>query len=62
MTIEYVLLVTATFFFIVKGMLTIPNAAFKKSGPRLAARVEQQIETGAGFKPMQGNKIKWEMK
>lgn len=62
MTIEYVLLLVVTFFFIVKGMLTVPNAAFKQSGPRLGARIEQQLETGAGFRPGSTDKIRWEVK
>ncbi|UXR65633.1 MULTISPECIES: hypothetical protein [Bdellovibrio] len=59
MTIEYVLLIFATFFFILKGFMTVPAKAFKESGPRLGARVEQQLMTGAGFKPQGGNHIGW---
>lgn len=59
MTIEYLLLVVATFFFVIKAMLTVPQAAFKESGPRLAARIEQQLETGSGFKPERGSKLQW---
>lgn len=40
-------------------MVSAPAKAFKESGPRLAARVEQQIETGGGFKPG-GAPLKWE--
>jgi hypothetical protein len=58
MTVEYVLLIVVVFMFVVKGFLSAPAGAFKKSGPHLAARVEQQLATGDGFKK-QGNLIKW---
>ncbi len=51
MTIEYVLLLFAAFFFALKFFISAPADAFRKSGPRLAARVEQQLATGDGFKP-----------
>lgn len=59
MTVEYVLLLFATFFFVLKAFITVPANAFRESGPRLAARVEQQLATGDGFKPAGGNHIKW---
>lgn len=40
-------------------MVSAPAKAFKESGPRLAARVEQQLATGDGFKPG-GDHLKWE--
>ena len=49
MTIEYVLLLIAVFFIGLKFFMTAPTEAFKNSGPRLAARVEQQLSTGNGF-------------
>ena len=59
MTIEYVLLLVCIFFFGIKAMVSAPAKAFKESGPRLAARVEQQLATGDGFKPG-GDHLKWE--
>jgi hypothetical protein len=60
MTTEFVLLlglfafVTAGAFFGEKG----PANVFKTSGPRLGARIEQNISTGRGFKvPNEG--LKW---
>ncbi len=49
MTIEYVLLLIAVFFVGLKFFMTAPADAFRNSGPRLAARVEQQLATGNGF-------------
>lgn len=40
-------------------MVSAPAKAFKDSGPMLAARIEQQIATGDGFKPG-GNHLGWE--
>jgi hypothetical protein len=59
MTIEYVLLLFATVMFVLKVFVSAPAKAFKESGPRLAARVEQQLTTGAGFKPDKGEHIGW---
>ncbi|MFS4459029.1 hypothetical protein [Bdellovibrio sp. HCB2-146] len=58
MTIEYVLLLFAAFFIGLKVFMTAPANAFRESGPRLAARVEQQLATGDGFKP-KGNSQEW---
>ncbi|MBV2168186.1 MAG: hypothetical protein KUL82_05710 [Bdellovibrio sp.] len=60
MTIEYVLLLFAVFFFGLKAFMSAPAKAFKESGPRLGARIEQQLATGDGFKPIGGNHIGWE--
>ncbi|MBO9667301.1 MAG: hypothetical protein J7501_10875, partial [Bdellovibrio sp.] len=56
--IEYVLLLTAILFIGLKAFVSAPGDAFRNSGPKLAARVEKQLETGQGFKP-KGNKIEW---
>ncbi|MEK2643778.1 hypothetical protein [Bdellovibrio sp. BCCA] len=60
MTIEYVLLLIVIFSIGLKAFLSAPAAAFKESGPRLGARIEQQLATGDGFKPERGQQIKWE--
>lgn len=59
MTVEYVLLLVATFFFVLKVFMTMPAKAFRESGPKLGARVEQQLATGDGFKPVNGNHVAW---
>lgn len=59
MTIEYVLLLFVVFFIGLKFFMSAPADAFRNSGPRLGARVEQQLATGEGFKP-NGNHIGWD--
>lgn len=59
MTIEYVLLLFAVFFIGLKVFISAPGDAFKKAGPRMAARVENHLETGGGFKP-QGSPNQWQ--
>lgn len=59
MTIEYVLLLFAVFFIGLKVFISAPGDAFKKSGPRMAARVEKHLETGGGFKA-RGYTNQWE--
>lgn len=49
MTIEYVLLLTATVFLILKAFMTAPTQAFANAGPRLGARIEKQLVTGGGY-------------
>ncbi|MGZ3770632.1 MAG: hypothetical protein ACXVCP_13560 [Bdellovibrio sp.] len=58
MTIEYVLLLFVMFFMVLKAFVSAPGAAFRESGPRLAARIEQQLATGDGFRPKDGQ-IPW---
>jgi len=59
MTIEYVLLLIAIFGVALKAFISAPADAFRESGPRLGARIEQQLMTGSGFKP-KGSNIEWE--
>ncbi|XGC80965.1 hypothetical protein ACES2L_00525 [Bdellovibrio bacteriovorus] len=59
MTIEYVLLLFCVFFIGLKAFMVAPAKAFRESGPRLGARVEQHLATGDGFKPQNGNHIGW---
>jgi hypothetical protein len=49
MTIEYVLLLVVTFAIGMKIFVSAPMDAFKNSAPKLGARVEKQLNTGAGF-------------
>lgn len=58
MTIEYVLLLIASFAIGVKIFFTEPARAFKEGGPRLGSRVEKQLATGVGFKP-KDTRIDW---
>jgi hypothetical protein len=50
MTIEYILLLVVVFGIGLKVFVSAPMDAFKTSAPKLGARVEKQIATGAGFK------------
>lgn len=58
MTIEYVLLLFVVFFMVLKAFVAAPGKAFRESGPRLGARIEQQLATGDGYKP-HGEQIGW---
>ena len=49
MTIEYILLLVVVFGIGLKVFVSAPMDAFKNSGPKLGARVEKQLTTGAGF-------------
>ncbi len=44
-------------------LITGPRTAYEKGGVRLAARVENQLATGAGFNPYPGKgdngKVPW---
>jgi hypothetical protein len=60
MTTEFVLLL-GLFAFITAGAMlgeSGPANVFKKSGPRLGARIEQHISTGRGFKVPTDN-LQW---
>lgn len=59
MTIEYVLLLSATVFLILKAFISAPTKAFANAGPRLGARIERQLMTGDGY-PGVGNGLAWE--
>jgi hypothetical protein len=58
MTIEYVLLLTAMTMLVLKIFISAPSEAFKKSGPKMGARIERQLETGSGFTP-NGARHEW---
>ena len=62
MTVELVLLVGIYGFLIIGAFLGDlgPIETFKKSAPRLAARVERNISTGDGFrKSKDGQGVNW---
>ncbi len=63
MTVELVLLLTV-YAFIVLGVFLGdlgPLETFRKSGPRLAARVERNITTGKGFhQNAKGSRPNWQ--
>ena len=52
MTVELVLLLGIYVFIVIGAFLgpTGPIATFKKSGPRLAAKIERNISVGDGFR------------
>lgn len=60
MTVEYVLLIVCVFMISMKFFASAPSKAFRESGPRMAARVEQQLSTGGEFKTHQGAALPWE--
>jgi len=64
MTLELVLLLGIYVFIVLGAFLgpTGPITTFKKSGPRLAARIEKDISVGDGFrKPAKDNfSVTWE--
>lgn len=51
MTIEYVLLLIIGGVIFMTTLMKAPQKAFNQGSVRLAARVETQLSTGAGFKP-----------
>lgn len=51
MTIEYVLLLVIGGVVFMTALMKAPQKAFNQGSVRLAARVETQLSTGAGFKP-----------
>ena len=59
MTVEYVLLLICIFAIGLKFMTSAPADAFRNSGPRMGARIEKHLATGAEFKP-QGQKLRWQ--
>lgn len=50
MTLEYVLLMVVGGVVFMTTLMKAPKVAFEEGGVRLAARIETQIATGAGFK------------
>lgn len=59
MTIEYVLLIVSVVMISMKFFVSAPSEAFKNAGPRLGARVENQLATGVRFKVKGGKEPKW---
>lgn len=63
MTLEYVLLLVMAGLMFMSVLFKAPKTAFESGGVRLAARIENQITTGSGFKPYpsQGDdgKVPW---
>ena len=63
MTVELVLLLSIYVFVVIGVFLGDmgPVATFKKSGPRLAARIERNISVGDGFRKQSsdGTGVNW---
>jgi hypothetical protein len=63
MTTEFVLLLGIYGFLLLGAFLGDlgPIETFKKSGPRLGARIERNIATGTGFRdsPRDGKGVNW---
>ena len=58
MTVEYILLAILTVMYLMKAVVLVPQRSFKEAGPRLGVRIEQQLETGSGFKD-KGKSLQW---
>lgn len=61
MTTELVLLITIFVFLVARAFFGDhgPLKAFESSGPRLGARIEQQLNTGRDFKNANGASQQW---
>ncbi len=59
MTVEYILLITAFFLIVIGSVISGPQGAFDRAGPKLGARVEKHLMTGDGF-ASNGRGLKWE--
>lgn len=59
MTIEYILLLIISFGIGLKFFVSAPKTAFQKSGPMLAARIEQHLKTAPGFQKHNGDPFVW---
>lgn len=61
MTTELVLLISIFVFLVARAFFGDhgPLKTFEKSGPRLGARIEQQLSTGHEFKNAQGARQQW---
>ena len=57
MTIEVILLMALSFFITLAAFFGNggPRTTFKNSGPRLGARIERNVTTGAGFMAASGD-------
>lgn len=63
MTTELVLLISIFVFLVARAFFGDhgPLKTFEQSGPRLGARIEQQLTTGRNFNNATGAKQRWEM-
>jgi hypothetical protein len=59
MTLEYVLLMSLFVLMLMGAVIKGPQNAFEDAGPKLGARVEKHLNTGAGFQTT-GRGIEWE--
>jgi hypothetical protein len=59
MTVEYVLLLALFVLIMMWSFLNAPQKAFKFAGPQLGARIESQLQIGAGFKNEGGGRQVW---
>ncbi|MES2962627.1 MAG: hypothetical protein V4760_01975 [Bdellovibrionota bacterium] len=62
MTTELVLLISIFVFLVARAFFGDhgPLKTFESSGPRLGARIEQQLSTGRDFKNVFGQRQQWE--
>lgn len=59
MTLEYILLLSLFVIFFLGAIIKGPHNAFINTGPKLGARVEQNLMTGTGWRTMDGKEIEW---
>lgn len=62
MIVEYILLLTAFVFMLMKVTYLGPAGAFEKSGPMLGARIEKHLITGRGFSEESSKSTTWQVK
>lgn len=62
MIVEYILLLTAFVFMLLKVVYMGPNQAFTQAGPKLGARVEKHLITGRGFSEEASRGANWKKK
>ncbi|MGE0632997.1 MAG: hypothetical protein AB7O96_11350 [Pseudobdellovibrionaceae bacterium] len=58
MTLEYILLFSIFVLMLFGIFWNGPRESFVKSGPRLGARIEKNLVTGAGFQ-VDGGVVRW---
>lgn len=59
MTVEYVLLLSLFVLFFMGAIIKGPTNAFNNAGPKLGARVEQNLMTGTGWKHKNNDAVEW---
>jgi hypothetical protein len=61
MTVEYVLLLALFSSMLMGAIVKGPYNAFTNAGPKLGARIEKHLSTGAGFES-EATQVNWKSK